>query len=130
MESHIDKTIYGGNPKEPAKDFREQTYMVMSPIRKMSIEEDVWFNIFDQRNGKKLLGHEAESSSLSDGSTSTYSFSQNLMRQKGRKRSCEQHKIQKKVVFHPLWQVPICFFILVVLIAGNHKVASSFSLYC
>ena len=113
----------GINPFEPAKDIRNQTYMVMNPIRERSEDRDVWLDIFDERNSQNSLGPD------SDGSVSTYSFSRNpmtslsnQMRQNISNSSYEQQRKQKKDGFCPLWAVPLCVFTLAVLITVGNKI--------
>ena len=113
----------GINPFEPAKDIRNQTYVVMNPIRERSNDQDVWLDIFDEGNSQKSIGPD------SDGSVSTYSFSRNQMtslsnqmRRNMSNRSSEQQIKQKKVGFCSLWAVLLCVFTLAVLIIAGKKI--------
>ena len=65
--------IDGINPFEPAKDIRNQTYMVMNAIREKSKDKDVWLDLFDERNSQQSFRP------YSDGSVSRNSFSRNPM---------------------------------------------------
>ena len=115
--------IDGINPFEPAKDIRNQTYMVMNAIREKSKDKDVWLDLFDERNSQQSFRP------YSDGSVSTYSFSRNPMpslanqtRRNMSNSSYEQQRKQKKVGFCPLCAVPLCVFTLAVLITVGNKI--------
>ena len=124
-------SLDGINPFEPDKDIRNQTYMVMNPIRERSNDQDVWLDIFDEGNSQKSIGPD------SDGSVSTYSFSRNPMTSLSKQRrqnmsnsSYEQQRQQKKDGFCPLWAVPLCVFTLAVLLIAGKNIFLFFLSFC
>jgi hypothetical protein len=123
-------SIDGINPVEPAKDIRNQTYMVMNPTRERSKDQDVWLDIINEVNSQQSFGPD------SDGSVSTYSFSRNPMtslsnqmrRNMFMNSSYEHQRKQKKDGFCPLWAVPLCVFTLsALIIAGKEMFLFFFS---
>jgi hypothetical protein len=118
-------SIDGINPFEPAKEIRNQTYMVMNPIRERSKDQDVWLDIINEGNSQQSFG------AVSDGSVSTYSFSRNpmtsLSNQMRRNMSYEQQGKQKIVGCCPLWA--LCVFTLAALIIAGKEMFFFFFSY-
>ena len=78
-ESYLQKTLFLNNALDPVNNFGDQTYMVMSQTRRMSKEQDLWFNDLNEGNGQKSLGQDSEHWIRSEGSVATNSLSRNQM---------------------------------------------------